>query len=366
VRRVIGIAAVALCLAAAGQAAAQVPPPPKSCGAGVTGFVDGDLRIFGIHYRTAFERGFEEYACLGRRRPLLVGGVGSDNGVGSAETSVYAHAGRYLAAYSQSDGEGGPDADVTVVDLVRRRTVGFLPLACCEWRPSIRLATDGTIAVLSPGEGVIVKRRGERARTLAGEGSGAHDLAMFGGNVYWTAGGQAQTAGVPGVSGTEVVALEPVRLRRHGGACMRAKGHTIAASGSVRVYETPDARYACRIGRPGRILLAGSSPPRIVADRWLLVYGEASARVIDTRSGRTVAHERSVAQATLLADGTLAWLDLRGGGLFARSPGADAVVLSEGAPGLMAAARRAVYWTENGIPQVYRPPSAARSASKPG
>ena len=32
----------------------------------------------------------------------------------------------------------------------------------------------------------------------------------------------------------------------------------------------------------------------------------------------------------------------------------------------LAAARRAVYWTESGAPRVYRPPSEARSASKPG
>ena len=40
------------------------------CGDGTTAFVDGELRIFGIHYRTPDECGFDEYACLGRRRPL--------------------------------------------------------------------------------------------------------------------------------------------------------------------------------------------------------------------------------------------------------------------------------------------------------
>ena len=83
------------------------------------------------------------------------------------------------------------------------------------------------------------------------------------------------------------------------------------------------------------------------------------------RTGRTVIRARPVSQATLLADGTLAWLE-SGGRLLARSPGADAVVLSDAAPGRLAAARRAVYWTESGIPRAYRPPSEARSASKPG
>jgi hypothetical protein len=87
--------------------------------------------------------------------------------------------------------------------------------------------------------------------------------------------------------------------------------------------------------------------------------------VIDMRTRDTVQHEQSVAQATLLVDGTLAWIEL-GGRLLARSPGADALVLSENAPGLLAAARRAIYWTENGVAKVYRPPNAARSASKPG
>ena len=124
-------------------------------------------------------------------------------------------------------------------------------VACCEWTPALRLATDGTVAVNAPGEGVFVKAPGRRARTLAGEG-GARDLAMYGGTVYWSEGGQARSAGLPGASGGEAPALEPVRLRRRGGACAAARGRTIAASGSVRVYETPDGRFACRIGRRGR------------------------------------------------------------------------------------------------------------------
>jgi hypothetical protein len=346
--------ALAVALALAAPASAQDPPPPRTCGAGVTGFVDGRLRIFGIHYRTSFERGFEEYACLGRTmKPLIVGGVGSDDGVGSGETSVYAHAGRFLASYSQSDGEGGPDADVTVVDLRRRRTVSFSNLACCEWRPSLRLAGDGTVAVLSPGEGLFVKPPGRRARTLAGEGSGARDLALHGGTVYWSQGGVPRSAALAGAGGGESSALEPVRLRRDGGRCFAARGRTIAATGSVRVYETPDGRRACRAG--GRsFALAGSTAPRIAGDRWLLAYGEGSARVVDSRTGRTVARAGSVSQATLLADGTLAWIDF-GGAAHAQRPGGAPAVLAAGGAGALAAARRAVYWTEAGAPRVFRP-----------
>jgi hypothetical protein len=63
-------------------------------------------------------------------------------------------------------------------------------------------------------------------------------------------------------------------------------------------------------------------------------------------------------------DGTLAWIDF-GGRLLVRRPGGDAVVLSEARAGglpaatQVAAARRAVYWTENGDPQVYRPAGQA-------
>ncbi len=137
----------------------------------------------------------------------------------------------------------------------------------------------------------------------------------------------------------------------------------------MRVFERGDERFICRIGRRGKLLLSGAPPPRIVGDRWLLVLGEGHARVLDTRTGRFVIDEQDVAIPTLLGDGTLVWIDF-GGDLLARSPGAAIVRLAEsptGAPvAVPAAARRAVYWTENGIPRVYRPPSAARSASKPG
>ena len=335
--RLLGLTVLAV-LALCAPAQAKV-----ACGDGTTAFVDGKLRIFGIHYRTPDESGFEEYACLGRRmKPLYVGGVGSDTGVGSAETPEYAHAGRFLASYDQSDGEGGPSSHVSVVDLIRRRSVSFMNLACCEGVPPLRLARDGTVAVLAPGDGVIVKPPGRRGRALSGED--ARDLAMHGGTVYWTEGGVARSAALPGVGGGEAVALEPVRLRRRGGTCAAARGRTITASGSIRVFETPDGRFACRIGGRAPFALAGSTPPRIVGDRWLLAYGEGSARVLDMRTGRTVTHEQSVSRSTLLRDGTLAWIDF-GGMVRVESPGGTPLVVGEEASRL-AAARRAVYWTD--------------------
>ena len=64
-------------LAVAPPADRAAPTEAKvTCDSGTTAFVDGNLRIFGIHFRTPDEWGFDEYACLGRRRPLEVGGVG--------------------------------------------------------------------------------------------------------------------------------------------------------------------------------------------------------------------------------------------------------------------------------------------------
>ncbi|HET8948904.1 MAG TPA: hypothetical protein VFN44_00290, partial [Solirubrobacteraceae bacterium] len=94
--------------------------------------------------------------------------------------------------------------------------------------------------------------------------------------------------------------------------------------------------------------------PRIVADRWLGAFGEGGARVVDSRTGDTVARATDVSRATALNDGTLAWIDFAGKAI-ARSPGAEPVVLAESGASALAAARRAVYWTEAGVPHVYRP-----------
>jgi hypothetical protein len=102
-----------------------------------------------------------------------------------------------------------------------------------------------------------------------------------------------------------------------------------------------------------------------VGDRWLLLRTGDAARVVDSRTGRGVASAREVAQATLLRDGTLAWIDTSGG-VHARRPASEPIALSAAGASRLAGARRAVYWTEAGTPRVYRPPSAARSASKPG
>lgn len=350
--RILALTVVLAVLVLCAQAQAKV-----ACGDGTTAFVDGKLRIFGIHYRTPDETGFEEYACLGRRmKPLYVGGIGADTGVGFGETQVYAHAGRFLASYDFSDGEGGPGADVSVMDLRRRRSVVFMNLACCEGVPPLRVAPDGTAVVLGPGDGVLVKSPGRRrARALSGEN--ARDLAMHGGTVYWSEAGQARSAQLDGIGGREATALEPVRLHRRGGACAAARGRTIAATGSVRVFAFAGERFGCRIGRAGKFDVERGAV-RIVADRWVLVRDGDRARVFDSKTGRTVADAREVAQATLLADGTLAWIDAAGA-VHVATPSGTPLVVGEGASRL-AAARRTVYWTDATGPQRFpgkRPPA---------
>ena len=337
-----------------------VPAQAKvGCGDGVRLFAEGRLQMFAVPWRSQDEWGADHYACWQGRRPVAVGADYSNTGTGSDHTLTYAHAGRFLASYHQSDGEGGPSAHVSVVDLVRRRSVSFANVACCEWTPALRLASDGTLAVLSPGEGLFVKAPGRRSRTLADEGA-ARDLAMFGGTVYWTEDGKARSARLPGVRGGEAHALEPVRVRRRGGACAAAGGRTIAASGSVRVVERvardgSARRFACRIGGQGRFAagFTDEPAPRIVADRWVLARGERSARVVDSRSGEEVTTAGGeIAAATLLRDGTLAWLE-EGGRLLAQRPGSPAFVLAATGASELAAARRAVYWTRDGVPERY-------------
>jgi hypothetical protein len=355
--RIAGVVAV-LVLASAASADAKV-----RCGSGTTAFVDGKLRIFGVYFHRADdfneEWGFDEYACIGGTgRPQGVGLRYSNTGTGSDDTPAYAiGGGRYLAAYDYTDGEGGPSAHLSVRDLRMRRDVGFVNVACCEGVPAFRVASDGTLVALTPGEDLFVKRRGRRAQTLSTPGAAPKDLAMTGGTVYWSEGPQARSSRLDGVTGGEALMLEPVRLRRRGGTCAAAPGRTIAASGSIRVAERGERRFACRIGGKGHFAagVLGGPAPRIVGDRWLLVRGEGRAEVVDSRTGRTVTTARYVASPALLRDGTLAWIDFAGALRVQRPGSSDPVLLAATGASSLAAARRAVYWTANGQPRRYRP-----------
>ncbi len=264
--RRLALLAVLLPLLAAAPAEAKV-----SCGDGATAFVDGKLRIFGDPLPDAATSGASTSTrASGGGGRWRVGGVGSTTGTGSARRRSTPTPGRFLASYHQSDGEGGPSAHVSVVDLVRRRSVSFVNVACCEWTPALRLgdrrhrggdrARRGRCSSSRRGGGRARSRARGRAtsRCTAGPSTGPRAAGALGG-------------AAPGVGGGEARALEPVRLRRRGGACAAARGRTIVASGSVRVYET--RRRALRLPRrrapslPARGLDAAADRRRPLAAR---------------------------------------------------------------------------------------------------
>jgi hypothetical protein len=361
VRRLAAIATLVLAAAAAAPAAAAGPPrAPTTCTAGVTAFVDGPLRVFGLPWR-----GRDHYACLGRRGPPQ--GVGfeySNAGTGTDDVWGYAlGGGRYLAHYRYTDGEGGPSASISLRDLRTRRRIAFVNVVCCEGDPAFLVGADGTMAAIEPGEGLWIKRPGGRTRFL--DDGVPRDLALAGGTVYWREGGRARSAVLAGLGGeAESHMLEPVEIPRQDRRCPAARGRAVAASASVRVVERTGAarRFACRAGRRFAAGPAGAPAPRIVHDRWLLVRRADGVRVLDTCSGETVTRLRGVpAAVTLTYDGTVAWTD-SAGVLRAQRPGAQPVELAPAAR-LLAAARRAVFWTgAAGEPHVYRPAAAARRA----
>jgi hypothetical protein len=365
---------LALLLGALGSPA-EAKRAKLRCDAGVTLFVEGKLRIFGVPYRTPDEHGYEEYACLGAHgRPLSVGDVGADTGVGSGDTPMYAFGGgRYLGTYDVSDGEGGPSASFQVYDLKTRRSVAFTNSACCEGVSEFRVAANGAL-ITDDGQVDVRMPRTRGVKTLSTPGVSATDLALAGNTVYWTehpdgAAPAVRSAALDGVTGSsEARALEPVRPRATGGACTAAKGTTIVASSSVRVYERTKrgstARLACRIGgaRNIRIGSPGAPVPRIVNDRWLLSIGKgrpaASARVIDMKTGETVSNADTpgVLQTSVLTDGKMAWIE-DGGRLLAQRPHVAAqfeLAPASAAPTALAASRRTVYWTAGGAPHSAR------------
>jgi hypothetical protein len=347
---------------------------PRSCGAGVTLFVEGKLRIFGVPYRTSLEQGYEEWACLGGRGPQSAGLEGFDGGAGSWDTPAYAFAGgRYLGSYSWTDGEGGPSASFEVDDLKTERRVSWTGATYEDGVPPFRVAENGALLFTDEDEIDLLAPGARRARTLSSSSAPAGDLALAGGTVYWTehpkgAPAEAHSATLPGIAGdTEGRMLEPIHARPNGRGCRAARGRTLASSPAVRVYRRAGStvRRACRIGGGSLRIPARAPVPRIVNDRWLLVLGPGSpaamARVVDMRTGRTVttvaAGGPGIHRATMLGDGTLAWLE-EGGRVLAQRPNGVPVELApaDPAPSALAASRTTVYWTAGGAPHAARPP----------
>ena len=365
--RTFAVVATALVAAAAlvpGATADGRTSRPR-CTAGQTMFVEGKLRLFAIRWRTAHEWGYDTWACRGTRgRAVGVGGFASGTGTASAHTPRYTLAGgRYLGIYNENDGEGGPSAWVTVVDLASRRTIGYANTPFYdEFLPSLRVASNG-VFVISSAESVMLHRgRKGEGRDLAGGGP-VTDLAMVGATVYWTeesgTAPAARSAALEGVDPTapESYLLEPAELPKRA-SCAATRGRTVAASPRVRVYERGSRRYACHGSRRARAGSAGDPLPRIVADRWVLLRDELGVGVLDARRGRIVTRaDGKVGEATLLVEGTLAWLDGDGRLLAQRAADDSPTELApaSAAPTALAAGRKAAYWIAGGAPHQFRP-----------
>jgi hypothetical protein len=341
------------------EAAAKV-----RCSSGVTIFLQDDVRIFGIAYRTSDEWGHDLWACRGKTaKPLGVGLEGSTTGTGSTDTPSFAlgGGGRYLAGYHYTDGEGGPSAWFSAIDLKTRHSSGYANASCCDVVPEIRVAADGTM-LTQDGE-VYAQAPGAKNGTRLSTGNTtASDLALDGGTVYWTehpdkpAPAVVRSSQLPGITdGPESLMLEPSAPRDKGGACRAAKGTTVVASSGVRVFERGTRRLACRVGHSGTVAIGtpGDPLPRIVKDRWVLAPATNATTVYDVRARKPVTTaEGAIAQATLLDDGTLAWLDPQGR-LLAQGPGQDApteLAPADPPPTALAASRTTIYWTAGGSP----------------
>lgn len=326
-------------------------------------FVDGSLRMFLTSRITRTESSADHYACLGRRgKPLAVGSYYSDAGTGYSDVPAYVFArGRYLARYDYSDGEGGPSADWTVIDL-RDRTKSYRAnVLCCEDIgdfPEFLVAGDGSLLTIEESE-VFLKRPSASTR-ISDRSARAEALAIRGATVYWTESSKtsdatAKSLTLDGVTGSdEPRLLTPTSLRRGSSPCASVKGRTVAASRMVRVYETSDARFACRYSKRLRRGGAGDTEdpaPRVVGDRWVLMTSLDRTLVLDSVTRRRVTVvETPMTEATLLANGTLAWIDDTGR-VLAQKPADDAPNQLGTGGWSLASGMTTVYWTAGGLPQ---------------
>jgi hypothetical protein len=357
--RAVSVAALSLAFGITPSAPAEAKP--VRCDAGATFFLDGGLRLFSIPFRGSFS-GDDEYACLAPgRRSLGIGQEGSDEGTGSSDTPAYAFAGgRYLAALQTDDGEGGPSAFYEVLDLKLRKRVTFANTAFDDSRPPFRVSSLGHL-VTADGTAEMVAPGARKATALSTPGVEADQVALVGGTVYWTEhpAGQDPTArsvalaGVP--DGPEPRMFEPVSIPNPNGRCAHRKGQTIARSPAVRVFRKGSTRrVACRIGRSQTVLLPaqeGAHDLRIVNDRWIFTLDAGVGTVVDSKRGKVVTTTGpSVGVATVLDDGTLAWIE-QGGRLVAQQPATDTVTelaAAADAPAALASSGRTVYWTAGG------------------
>ncbi len=351
-------ATILAALAGALVVAPTAQAKPVRCDSGAAELATGALRVFSIHYRDRGSfglTGFHQYACLdASARPLRLGDSawGSITGDSDGGTPVLVFGGgRYLAVGSFESGEGGlENAGYDVIDLRARRTVttietGEVP----DELPPLRLSATGDAIFTDDQQAIELFAPGaKKGVALSTAGVSASGAAISGTTVYWSENGEARTytlAGRAPADATDtieapVIPFEPT-------ACDRRPGTTVAHSGLARVVRRRGTLLACLDSARAVALPAATRPAdvRIARGRW--VYTGTS--VIDLKARRTVLKLAAPRSATLLADGTLAWIE-QGGRLLVGSPGDAAPAELAPAGDALASSGTVVYWTAGGVP----------------
>jgi hypothetical protein len=338
---VLALAALTLALAA-----------PVHCDSGATVFVDGPLRVFGKGYRfhdaDETETGHKQYACLRGRGPVAVGQDSVTNGTYGAAVEKYVFAGgRYLAAASYDEGEGGATQYLDVRDLRTGRHRSVNAMLDGAEVPIIRLSANGDLAVDADGALTAYPFAGGK-QVLAD--TGATGLAIAGTTVYWTQSDgphSAVLAGNPSQEPDEV--LEPVKFSRRNYCDSRA-GRTVLRTPRIRVVRKGKATVACRVGSGRSVLFTEPTPDLHAAgDRWLSAGDGEQAKVYDLRSLQLVTIAPPAVSRALLPDGTLVW-STAAGELDVRAPGAaEATTLEAAGASAIATTGTTVYWMAGGV-----------------
>jgi hypothetical protein len=341
--------------------AAPAQAKPR-CTSGGTILAGGPLRIFEVPYKSRLDVGWTDWACLGRHAPPLQVGSDLDAGEGGTDTWEYAFAGgRYLAVASTDTGENGADGTYFVWDLRTRRQIRWADAAWDFDRvPDMRLSPHGDIVAVEEENRLELIPLHGRRRTLSRD---AHDLALAGTTAYWTEAGAARSATLPGAASTAPDRHVIPPYFKPESTCERRPGTTLLRLGLVRVARHRGKLLACRLRhRPVLPLPSHLAPATLLAahDRWLAGVDRCShaAFVFDLSSGGTVSEIPSFEArwpATLLDDGTLAWID-DAGTLFAQAADSgQATTLATGASALASSGRTA-YWTAGGAPHSWTAP----------
>jgi len=347
------VAMAAALLAPAAPAAAQAAP--VICGSGTTiAAFPPHVRIIAVHFHEhkPENRGYHEYACTSAHaRPLH---VGESQGIGAAfseDTERYVFAGgRYLAAGTEEEDEGGGSTDAAVYDLRTRRTVtgdvavGYDDGFAFRLGPHGELVDDdgGILRVIAPGG---------RAHRLSNT---ARDVAVAGTTVYWTDANAVRSATLPGpASGAADRVLDIGDGATEPSRCRSRRGTTVAHSFSVRVARDGRRWFACKDGRRGAVELADDTRPAsvwIAADRWLYSVCD-DARVLDMRTQRLVTILPSIPARPpeILPNGTLAWIDADGT-LLEQRRGEHAPHSTDAGASALTSVGSTLYWTSAGLP----------------